>query len=147
MRDARRGVAWRMPEAGRIDEIEPILQVARRHANLYVLGGVAEDHAPSAELVVDRQLPDTPERSTRVGLPEARQSLKVSSRALQYRTSNSPESLTSTGRSSRCPDSTIVESLSITLPPLVLLRKSRRPLPRYPEIIARGDDTAIGLLR
>jgi hypothetical protein len=49
-----------MPEAGRIDEIEPILQVARRHANLYVLGGVAEDHAPSAELVVDRQLPDTP---------------------------------------------------------------------------------------
>jgi hypothetical protein len=61
MRDARRGVAWRMPEAGRIDEIEPILQVARRRANLYVLGGVAEDHAPSAELVVDRQLPDTPE--------------------------------------------------------------------------------------
>jgi hypothetical protein len=50
----------RMPEAGRVDEIEPMLHVTRCHANLHVLRGVAEDHTSSAELVVDRQLPEAP---------------------------------------------------------------------------------------
>ena len=52
-------VRW-MPEAGRVDEIEPMLQVTRRHANLHVLGGVAEDYTFSTKLVVERQLPDAP---------------------------------------------------------------------------------------
>src|SRR5215210_5253962 len=48
------------PDVGRVDEIDPLLQVARRHAKLHLLRGVAQSHAPFADLVVDRQLPDAP---------------------------------------------------------------------------------------
>ena len=89
----------------------------------------------------------TSERSTSVDLPEARQSLSIFSSVLRYRMSNSPESLTSTGCSSRCADSNIVESLTITLPPSVLRRRRHGPLPSYSEIIAQEDDSVMRLVR
>ena len=39
-----------------MDEIDPLLQVAHRHAQLYLLGGIAQSHAPFAKLVDDHQL-------------------------------------------------------------------------------------------
>lgn len=43
-----------------MDETDPLLQVARRHAKLHFPGRIAQSHAPIAELVVNRQLPDAP---------------------------------------------------------------------------------------
>jgi hypothetical protein len=59
VQDARRGILWRIAR-GRVDEIDPILEIAHRHAKLYFPGGIAQSHASLAELVVDRQLPDAP---------------------------------------------------------------------------------------
>jgi hypothetical protein len=69
------------------------------------------------------------ERSTSAALPEASQPLRVSSMVLRYRMSNAPESLISTGRSSRCADPNLVASFFVTLPPSVLSRKGHEPLP------------------
>jgi hypothetical protein len=76
----------------------------------------------------------TSERSTSVDLPDARQSLSVFARVLRYRMSNSPESLTSTGCSSRCADSNIVESFFITgeVVAVSLKRPQGRELYRQP---------------
>ena len=43
-----------------MDETDPLLQVARRHAQLYLLGGIAQSHAPSAKLAADHQLLEAP---------------------------------------------------------------------------------------
>src|SRR5215212_454977 len=51
-----------------MNEIDPPLQVARRHAQLYLLGGIAQSHAPFAKLAADHQLLKAPrvhERHTR----------------------------------------------------------------------------------
>jgi hypothetical protein len=58
MRDARLGFGRQGPEVGRSHEIEPILQSAGRHANEHVVGWVIQNHTPSAELIVDRELPN-----------------------------------------------------------------------------------------
>jgi hypothetical protein len=41
-----------------MDEIDPLLKVARHHTNLYLLGGIAQNQAPCAKLEVDHQLPN-----------------------------------------------------------------------------------------
>ncbi len=41
-----------------MDEIDPLLKVARYHTKFYLLGGITQNQAPFAKLVVDHQLPN-----------------------------------------------------------------------------------------
>ena len=58
MRDARLDFGQQGPGVGRVHEIEPVLQSARRRANEYVLGWVIQNRTPSAELIVEREFPN-----------------------------------------------------------------------------------------
>jgi hypothetical protein len=123
-----------MSEAVRVDEIEPILQVARRRANLHILRGVAEEHTASAELVVDRQLLDAPGIHERyLGEVDERRSAggQANVQGILDGTPVSDVELPGEvriGRSPRCADPNLVASFFVTLPPSVL-SQGHKPLP------------------